>query len=154
MPEEQAGWSDAKKWFLGVVGSLIVALVGFALMREGGLLNPSPTPAPKPVPAAAVSISAFELPFPLTNKTNHMVTFTIANEGTAVARGCEMRGDVTLALGKQFSVPPNSSTVVDDWGVTTYGRKSDTVLTAWVQCENANSKAVTRKALIIDLGNG
>jgi hypothetical protein len=152
MAAGQRGWSDPKRWVLGIVGSVVGAVLVFLLIGPRGLLNPPAAPTPEPAAVPALSIGSFELPFPLTNDTNHTARFVVVNQGDAPATGCEMRGDVSPALGRQFLVPAGDSSAVE-WGVLTYGRPGGTAtLQAWVECANADSEAVYQEAVIVSFG--
>jgi hypothetical protein len=136
------GWSDWQKWAAGVAATVIGALLIWGATREGGWFNPTPPP---PAPVARVSIVEFDAPFPLTNDENHIATFTIANEGNAVARGCIITGHTSPALGQEFSVQPGTSTTVE-WGIRTFGLEvpGSYDFTAQVRCQNATSAEETR----------
>jgi hypothetical protein len=144
----RGGWSDQKKWAFGILGAVTGSVLVWYLTHDGGLLNPKPDPRPTPRPAAQISISAFSLPFPLT-QNNPNVDFTISNSGDEEARACTLRGDVTLGLGRQFSVDPHSSLKTHDWGVYTYGKHGNVTFRAWVVCANATSAVVTQSGLIV-----
>jgi hypothetical protein len=147
--DDNGGWSDSTKWLTGIAASIIVALVVFSATRDGGWLNPSPTTTTTTTlaPAPAISISQFQVAFPAVSTENVLATFTVTNEGTAVARGCVLHGDVS-PIGDEFSVEAHSSTTFT-WGVRTYGQSGSIQLSATAVCENATSATEVRQVVVI-----
>jgi hypothetical protein len=144
MESKSAGWSDSTKWLFGLIGAVVTGLLVWYLTHAGGPLNPQPKPPPK---EPAITITAFRLPIVL-QTNNPEGTFTITNEGDAVARQCILRGDVSPALGDQFSVPAHDSTTIN-WGIFTYGRSGNVRFSAWVQCANGKSPVATQDGIVI-----
>jgi hypothetical protein len=146
MANNGGGWSDATKWTMGIVAALITAVAGAWALRSLGPEPPPTTSTTTSPPEAVISIAEFKLPFTVSGRENVSVAFTIANEGNAVARRCQMRGDVS-PFGDEFSIQPNSERTIT-WGVRTYGLHGRYKFSAYVQCENASSVAVTRDTVI------
>lgn len=138
------GWSESTKWATGIASTVVGGVLLFWLTQGGGPLTPDEKPPPER--KAIVTISEFDLPFVVSGDENVVASFTISNEGDAVAQACQLQGDVS-PVGDEFSIQPNGVTTIQ-WGVRTYALEGDVSLTAIVQCANATSPPVTRQTFV------
>jgi hypothetical protein len=146
--DTNSGWSEGTKWVAGVAATIVGGVILFLAVGPGGWFNPDPTPTPPPPAEALISISEFDAPIVMENEEWAIASFTIANEGDAVARTCSMAGDVS-PFGEEFSIQPHAVTTVE-WGLHSFELQPDTYdFTVSVQCANASSVEETRSITVV-----
>jgi hypothetical protein len=142
MASNGTGWSDIQKWTMGILAALLTAVVSAWAVNRLGPDKPEEPPSPA---KAVVSIVEFDLPTLIFEYSDQKATFTIANEGNAVARRCQLEGYGFFSFD-EFSIQPKDKTTIDR-DIFAYGLKRGSYkFSATVRCENASSAPVTRVA--------